>query len=46
LLSRRLPLAVAMDAGHFVMNRRMLLGIRRRAERLWADEALTPAQSA
>ncbi len=30
---RTLPFALAMDAGHFVMNRRMLLGIRNRAER-------------
>jgi hypothetical protein len=29
-----LPWAVAMDAGDFVMTRRMLLGIRQRAERL------------
>jgi hypothetical protein len=31
---RTLPLAIAMDVGHFVMARRMLLGIRRRAEGL------------
>ena len=35
---RTLPFAVAMDAGHFVMNRRMLLGIRNRAERLATGE--------
>lgn len=34
LSPRTLPLAVAMDAGHFVMARRMLLGIRDRDERL------------
>lgn len=42
LVSRKLPLAIAMDAGHFLMNRRMLLGIRRRAERLAAGEAPAP----
>lgn len=31
---RTLPLAIAMDVGHFVMARRMLLGIRDRAEAL------------
>jgi hypothetical protein len=41
---RGLPFRAAMDAGDFVMMRRMLLGIRDRAERAYRrDRTVTTA---
>jgi hypothetical protein len=42
---RSLPWVVGMDAGDFVMSRRMLLGIRERAERLERAGATGPGAS-